>query len=119
LRTCGVAGFDGRILQMPLGERSAEDIRRKLRALTAVFLDPAATEPEKANAEELKLRLENRLKQDAAPQGEAAPQDENWTDIMFRLGRGVKQITSPPPQRGDWTDHAFRLGRMFRKGFKK
>jgi hypothetical protein len=114
------------MLQMPLGERSAEDIRRKLRALTAVFLDPAATEPEKANAEELKIRLENRLKQEApsqapaAPQGDAAPRDENWTEnIMFRLGRGVKEITSPPSQKGDWTDHAFRLGRMVRKGFKR
>jgi hypothetical protein len=113
------------MLQMPLGERSAEDIRRKLRALTAVFLDPAATEPERANAEELKSRLENRLKQETAPQVEAAPQDQaipqdgNWTDIMFRLGRGVKQMTSPPPQKGDWTDHAFRFGRMVRKGFKR
>jgi hypothetical protein len=101
------------MLQMPLGERSAEDIRRKLRALTAVFLDPAATNPEKANAEELKIRLEKRLGQ------EAAPQDETMTGIMFRLGRGVKEITSPPSQKGDWTDHAFRLGRMLRKGFKR
>jgi hypothetical protein len=35
---------------MPIGDnaRSAEAIRRKSRALAAVFLDPAATEHEKA-----------------------------------------------------------------------
>ena len=35
-----------------------EAIHRKLRALSAVFLDPAATEHEKANAKGLKGRLE-------------------------------------------------------------
>ena len=38
---------------------------------------------------------------------------------MFRLGQGVKELTSAPAPKGDWTDHAFRLGRMFRKGLKK
>jgi hypothetical protein len=99
---------------MPIGanEGSAVAIHRKLRALAAVFLDPAATENEKANAQRLKGHLEKQLSQKAAPEG-------TWTGIMFRLGRGVKEITSPPSLKGDWTDHAFRLGRMLRRGFKK
>jgi hypothetical protein len=46
---------------MPITENasSSQAIRRKLRALTAVLLDPAATEPERANAEGLKVRLES------------------------------------------------------------
>jgi hypothetical protein len=92
--------------------RSAEAIRRKLRALAAVFLDPAATEHEKANAKVLKGRLEMQLGQKETSEGA-------WTGIMFRLGRGVREITSSPPAKGDWTDHAFRLGRMFRRGIKK
>ena len=111
------AGFDGRIWQMPISEnaRSAEAIHRKLRAIAAVLLDPAATEHERANAEALKIRLEKQLKQEATPEG-------TWTDIMFRLGRAVKEIkqsTSPAAPKGDWTDHAFRLGRTLRRGFKK
>jgi squalene cyclase len=99
---------------MPITENasSTEAIRRKLRALTAVRLDPAATEPERANAEGLKARLEKQLTEEATPEGK-------WTGIMFRLGRGVKEITSQPSPKGDWTDHAFRLGRMLRKGFKR
>ena len=65
-----------------------------------------------ANAKLLEGRLEKQLNPEAAP--EAAR-----TGIMFRLGRGVKEITSPPSPKGDWTDHAFRLGRMFRRGFKR
>ena len=97
---------------MPISENagSAEAIRRKLRALAAVFLDPAATEQEKATAERLKGRLEKQLNQEATPQ-------EAWTGIMFRLGRGVKELTTGPSPKGDWTDHAFRLGRMLRRGF--
>jgi hypothetical protein len=94
---------------------SVEAIRRKLRAIAAVLLDPAATDNERSNAEALKLRLEKRLGSEAAPEGA-------WTDILFRLGRGVKNIkqsTAPPAPKGDWTDGAFRLGRMFRKGLKK
>jgi hypothetical protein len=94
---------------------SAEAIRRKLRALAAVLLDPAATENERSNAEALKLRLEKRLGRDATAEGA-------WTDVLFRLGRGVKHIkqsTAPPAPKGDWTDGAFRLGRIFRKGLKK
>jgi hypothetical protein len=100
---------------MPLSgnPKAAEGIRRKLRALAAMFSDPAATEPEKANAERLKARLEQQLPQDDAGEGK-------WTDAMFRLGKGIKEITSPPPSpKGDWTDHAYRLGRMLGRGFKK
>jgi hypothetical protein len=87
-------GFDGRVWQMPISEktRSVEAIHRKLRAVSAVFLDPAATEHEKANAKGLKGRLERQLSQEATPEGA-------WTDIMFRLGRGVKEMTSRPLQR--------------------
>src|SRR5215831_7636973 len=83
-------GFDDRMWQMPISEaaRSAAAIHRKLRGLAAVFADPAATEHEKANAKELKGRLEKTL-------GEQANPDGAWTDIMFRLGQGVKEITSP------------------------
>jgi hypothetical protein len=91
---------------------SPEAIRRKLRALTAVLLDPAATEPERANAEGLKVRLEKQLTEEAAREGK-------WAGIMFRLGRQVKEVTSQPSPKGDWTDHAFRLGRMLRKGFQR
>jgi hypothetical protein len=91
--------------------RAAAAIHRKLRALAAVFSDPAATESEKANAERLKSRLENQLDREAPP-------ERAWTSLMFRLGRGVREITSAPAPKGDWTDHAYRLGRMFRKGSK-
>ena len=47
---------------MPISDNAtAEAIRRKLRPLAAVFLDPAATEHEKANAKVLKGRLETLL----------------------------------------------------------
>jgi len=91
--------------------KAAEAIRRKLRALTAVLSDRAATEPERVNAEGLKARLEERLRDEAKP-------EEKWTAMMFRLGRGIKdikQMTSSPAPKGDWTDHAFRFGRMFRR----
>ena len=59
LWTSSGGGFDGRVWQMPISEkaRSVEAIHRKLRALFAVFLDPAATKHEKANAKGLKGRL--------------------------------------------------------------
>jgi hypothetical protein len=102
---------------VPLSEnvRSAQAIQRKLRALASVLLDPAATEHEKANAGSLKTRLEKQLGQKAAPAGTSR-------DVLFRLGRAVREIkksAAPPAPKGDWTDHAFRLGRLFRKGFKK
>jgi hypothetical protein len=92
--------------------RSAGAIHRKLRALTAVFLDPAATESERANADRLKVRLEKQLRPDATPEGK-------WTGVMFRLGRGVKEITSPSSPKSHWTDYAFRLGRMLGRGLKR
>jgi len=105
---------------VPVSENawSAEAIQRKLRAIAAVLLDPAATENERANAQTLKLRLQKQLGQEATSEG-------TWSDILFRLGRGVKQVkrmkqsTAPPSPKGDWTDNAFRLGKLFRKGFKK
>ena len=99
---------------MPISEsaRSAAAIHRKLRGLAAVFADPAATEHEKANAKELKGRLEKQLNEEAKPDGA-------WTGIMFRLGQGVKEMTSLPSPETNWTHHAFRLGRMFRRGFKR
>jgi hypothetical protein len=99
---------------MPISEnaRSVEAIHRKLRALSAVFSDPSATEHEKANAKGLKGRLEGQLSQEATSDGA-------WMELMFRLGRGVKEMTSAPSPKGDWTDHAFSLGRMLRRGFKR
>ncbi len=59
---------------MPISEnaRSAEAIHRKLRAIAAVLLDPAATEHERTNAETLKIKLEKQLKQEATPGGDMA-----------------------------------------------
>jgi hypothetical protein len=110
----GGEGCNGRMWQMPISDnaRSAAAIHRKLRGLANVFLDPAATEHEKANAKRLKERLEGHLSQDAAP-------ERALRGIMFRLGRGVKEIKSLPAPKGDWTDHPFRLGRMLRRGFKR
>jgi len=100
------------------GARTAAAIHRKLRGLASVFSDAAATEHEKATAERLKARLEEQLPQEPAP-SEPAP-SAAWTNIMFRLGQGVREMTSPAasPKR-DWTDHAFRLGRMLRRGLKR
>jgi hypothetical protein len=98
--------------------RAAAAIHRKLRALAAVFSDPAATESEKANAERLKSRLEEQLDREATPVDRAAIAERAWTSLMFRLGRGIREVTSAPAPKGDWTDHAYRLGRMFRKGSK-
>lgn len=109
---------------MPISDDARAAIQRKLRALAAVFSDPAATEAEKGNAERLKTRLEDQLEREAAPVeapsvNPEAPPEKEWTSLMFRLGQGVKELTSAPAPKGDWTDHAFRLGRMFRKGLKK
>jgi hypothetical protein len=98
---------------MPISEnaRSAAAIHRKMRALAAVLLDPAATEHERANAQRLKVGLEKQLSQEPVPEGPR-------TSIMFKLGRRVNELTSPLSPKSDWTDHAFRLGRMLRRGFK-
>jgi hypothetical protein len=95
--------------------RSVEAVRRKLRAVTAVAEDAGATEHEKANAEALKSRLEQRLREAGAPAGD-------WTDAIFRLGRQTKVMSksvSPASPKGDWTDHALRLGKALRLGYKK
>jgi hypothetical protein len=102
---------------MPASEntRSVEAIHRKLRAVTAMLQDPAATEHERANAEAIKTRLEKQLRTGGTPEG-------GWMDIAFRLGQVVKemrQFSSPPSPKGDWTDNAFRVGRTLRRGFKK
>jgi hypothetical protein len=105
------------ISQMPKNEmaKAAAAMHRKLRAIAAVLVDPAATEHERANAEALKIRLEKQLRHETAPQG-------SWRDIMFRLGRTVEDMkvsTSPPAPKSDWTDHAFRVGKALRRGFKR
>jgi hypothetical protein len=110
--------------QVPVSEnaQSAEAIRRKLRAIAAVLLDPAITESERANARALEIRLLERLGQGATSEGTSAG---TWADVLFRLGRGVRQIkqikrsTAPSSPKGDWTDNAFRLGRLVRRSFKK
>jgi hypothetical protein len=92
-----------------------ESLRRKLRGVVALLQDPAATEHERANAEALKKRLEKILKQRGVPSGD-------WSDIVFRLGRGVKKAvrsTAPPVPTGGWTDTAFRAGRTLRQAIKK
>ena len=94
---------------------SVEAVRRKLRAVTAVVADAGATEHEKANAEALKTRLEQRLREAGAPAGD-------WTDNIFRLGRRTKVMrrsVSPASPKGDWTDQAVRLGKALRLGYKK
>ena len=94
---------------------SVADLRRKLRALTALAENVGATEHERANAKVLKARLERRLRDAGLPAGD-------WTDNAFRLGRQVKELTqgvSPTSPKGDWTDNAFRFGKVLRRGFKK
>jgi hypothetical protein len=65
---------------MPISDNasSAEAIRRKSRALAAIFSDPAATEHEKANAKVLKGQLETQL-------GRKATSEDAWTGIVFWL----------------------------------
>ncbi len=94
---------------------SVADIRRKLRAVAALAENSGATEHERANAEALKARLRQRLKEAGEPAGD-------WTDSAFRLGRRVKELgkaVSPESPKGDWTDNAFRLGKALRRGYKK
>ena len=94
---------------------SIEALRRKLRAVSALVEDPAATEHEKANAKVMRQRLLRRLRQAGAPAGD-------WTDIAFRIGRWTKDSTSataPAAPKGDWTDNAHRLGKALRRGYKK
>jgi hypothetical protein len=94
---------------------SVASVRRKLAAVAAVIADPAATENERANAQTLKARLEQRLREAGAPAGD-------WTDSAFRLGKwakDLKQASSPAAPKGDWTDNAHRLGKALRRGYKR
>ena len=68
--------------------RSAEAIRRKLRSIAAVLLDPAATEHERANAETLKMRLEKQLRQEASARNFCRFADP-LTEILRNGARGV------------------------------
>ena len=91
-----------------------DGLRRKLRAVAAVVEDPAATAHEKANAEALKARLEQRLREAGSPAGD-------WTDSVFRFGRWAKEMrksTLPASPKGDWTDNPRRLGKALRRGYK-
>src|SRR5580704_369181 len=94
---------------------SVAALRRKLRALASVAENAGATAPERANAETLKKRLEEKLRAAGAPTGD-------WTDNAFRLGRWAKErrtSASPGAAKEDWTDHAHRLGKAVRRGYKK
>jgi hypothetical protein len=94
---------------------TAADVRRKLRAVSALAENAGATEHERANAEALKSRLQRRLNEAGEPAGD-------WTDNAFRLGRQLKELTkgaSPEAPKGDWTDNAFRVGKALRRGYKK
>ena len=91
---------------------SAADIRRKLRAVSALAENAGATEHERASAAALKARLQQRLKETGEPAGD-------WTDNAFRLGKQLTEAASPGSPKGDWTDNAFRLGKVLRRGYKK
>jgi hypothetical protein len=89
---------------------SVEAVRRKLRALAAVAADAGATEHERAAAETLKARLEQRLNEAGAPAGD-------WTDNAFRLGRWAKEMRksrAPATHTADWIETAHRLGKAVR-----
>jgi hypothetical protein len=98
-----------------MGARSVEAVRRKLRALAATARDAGATEQERATAESLKARLEQRLSEAGVPAGD-------WTDNAFRLGRWAKEMRKSSPlaaPTGDWTETAHRLGKAVGQGYKK
>ena len=95
--------------------KSVASVRRKLRAVTAMVEDAGATEHERANAQTVKARLEQRLREAGTPAGD-------WTDNAFRLGRWAKEVrtaTSPASPKEDWTDNAHRLGRVLRRSYKR
>jgi hypothetical protein len=94
---------------------SVADVRRKLRAVTALAENAGATEHERANAAALRARLQQRLKEAGEPAGD-------WTDNAFRFGKqlkGLRKAVSPASPKGDWTDKAFRLGKALRRGYRK
>jgi hypothetical protein len=71
---------------LPISEnaRTAAAIHRKLRALGAIFLDPAATEHERANAKRLKERLEEQVGQEATPEGHGRASCFGWAGVLRR-----------------------------------
>ena len=94
---------------------SIEAIRRKLRAVSAVVEGVGVTDHERANAEAIKKRLEQQLREAGIPAGD-------WTDGAFRLGRWTKEIghsLSTTAGKEEWVDHAFRLGKAVRRGYKR
>ena len=94
---------------------SIEAVRRKLRAVTAVVEDTSATEHERANAESVKKRLEQQLRDAGVPTGD-------WTDNAFQLGQWTKDIMeclSSSQPKGHRIDHLFRLGKVMRRGYKR
>src|SRR3954465_3351461 len=101
-------------------DETLASLRRKLKALAAVAGDEGATPSERANAEALKKRLEDRLRaaQVRTPAGD-------WSDRAFRPGRWAKAVrqsvspaVGPTVSNADWTDSAHRLGKAFRRGYK-
>lgn len=94
---------------------SAEDIRRKLRAVAALVADRGATDAERQSAAALRARLEQRLRAAGTPVGD-------WSDNLFRLGQAVRRMaegSAPRSPKGDWTDHALRLGKALRRGYRR
>jgi hypothetical protein len=92
-----------------------EAVRRKLRALAATARDAGATAQERATAEALRARLEQRL-------GEAGVPAEDWTDKAFRLGRFAHEIRKSAPLAApaeDWTEIAHWLGKAVGQGYKR
>ncbi|MFI4948037.1 MAG: hypothetical protein ACHQC9_04490 [Alphaproteobacteria bacterium] len=76
--------------------------------------DGGATAPEKANAQSLTERLEEKLQA-------AQPPAADWSDNLFRLGRWAAEMrksAAPAGVKGDWTDNAHRLGKAVRRGYK-
>jgi hypothetical protein len=95
--------------------RSVGALRRKLRAVTAIVEDAGATEHERANAEAVKARLEQRLREAGTPAGD-------WTDNIFRLGRWAKETRKSAALasvQSDWTVNAFQLGKALRRGYTR
>jgi hypothetical protein len=91
-------------------------LRRKLRALAAVAGDTGATAAERANAEALRNRLEDRLR------AEVRQPPGDWTEHAFRLGQWAGRLRrsgSSASGDGDWTNNAYRLGKAVRRGYKK
>src|SRR5436190_9478642 len=75
----------------------AEAIHRKLRAIAAVLLDPAATEHERANAEALKIRLESSSGRKQHPRGPGQRSCFGWAGRLRKLSgphlRPLQRVT--------------------------